>query len=135
MRPSGFNKTVVNGRGNIVWKKRGCERGRIVACACTENIRFHRIREGGGERVMMVLEFGVELMKSAFPQLVVPLHEKGTERTLRQRSFAAGRVSQQAELHVHVGQLRKGVVVAIECGAAEREQSFLRFGEHMRFHA
>src|SRR6266567_8270089 len=114
MRPSGFNKTVVNGHRNIVWKKRGFERGRIVARASTENIRFHRIREGRGERVLMILEFGVELMKSAFPQLVVPFHEKRTERTLRQRSFAAGRVSQQAELHVHVGQLRKGVVVAIE---------------------
>ncbi len=54
---------------------------------------------------------------------------------MRQRFFAAGPVGQHAELHVHVGQSRKGVVVAIECGAAEREQSFLRFGEHVRFHA
>ena len=135
MRPNGFNKIVVNGHRNIVWKKRGFECGRIVARARTKNIRFHRIGEGGGERVLMVLKFGVELMESPFAQLVVPFHEKRAERTLGQRFFAAGRIGQYAELHVHVGQLRKGVVVAVECGAAEREQSFLRFGEHMRFHA
>ena len=55
-----------------------------------KNVRFDRVGQGRGERVLMVLEFCVELVKSAFAQFGVAFYQKRTERTLRQRLLAAG---------------------------------------------
>ena len=80
----------------------------------------------------MILELGVKLMESLLPQSVIALDQEGAERALGQRTFLALGISQRAELHVHIGQLREGIVIAVERGTAEREQAFLRFREHVR---
>ena len=82
----------------------------------------------------MILKFLVELMKRAFAQLVIAFHQKRAERTLRERFLATGLVGQNTELHVHVGQLRKRVVVAAERDAAERKNPLLWLGENVRLH-
>ena len=51
-----------------------------------------------------------------------------------ERSFASGFVNKDAKLHIHIGQLRKRVVVTTEGDAAERQQTFLGHGKHIRFH-
>src|SRR5438105_13252611 len=82
----------------------------------------------------MILKFLVELMKRAFAQLVIAFHQKRAERTLRERFLATGLAGQNTELHVHVGQLRKRVVVAAERDAAERKNPLLWLGENVRLH-
>src|ERR1700686_3610023 len=82
----------------------------------------------------MILKFLIELMKRAFAQLVIAFYQKRAERTLRERFLATGLVGQNTELHVHVGQLRKRIVVAAKCDAAERKNPLLWLGEHVRLH-
>ena len=53
---------------------------------------------------------------------------------MRERLLATRVVGQNTKLHVHVGQLRKSIVVAAECDAAERKNPLLWFGEHVRLH-
>ncbi len=82
----------------------------------------------------MILELGVELVKGAFPQRVIALHKEAAVGALRERPLLAFLVDQDAELHVDIGQLRKGVVVAIECRAPEGEKTLFFFRKHMRLH-
>src|ERR1700681_2684301 len=82
----------------------------------------------------MILKFLVELMKRTFAQLVIAFHQKRAERTLRERLLATGLVGQNTKLHVHVGQLRKSILVAAERDAAERKNPLLRLGENVRLH-
>ena len=49
--------------------------------------------------------------------------------------FAPSLIDQDAELHVNIGQLRKGVVVTAECESAQRQKAFLGNRKHMRLHS
>src|ERR1700730_6037515 len=91
-----------------------------------KDVGFHRVGQRRGEGVLMILKFGVKLMKRAFAQFMVAFHQKRAEGTLSKRFLAPGLVGQDTELHVHIGQLRKSVVVAAERDAAKRKQTFLR---------
>src|SRR6266702_2460212 len=82
----------------------------------------------------MVLKFRVELMEGALAQFVIALNQKRTERTLRKRCRATGLVGQDAEFHVHIGKLRKCVVVTAERDTTQREKAFLGYGKHIRLH-
>src|SRR6266567_6048941 len=82
----------------------------------------------------MVLKFRVELMEGALAQFVIALNQKRTERTLRKRCLATGLVGQDPELHVHIGKLRKCVVVTAERDTTQREKAFLGYGKHIRLH-
>src|ERR1700724_79074 len=98
-----------------------------------KDVGFHRVGQRRGERVLMILKFDVEMIKSACAQFMVAFHQKGGEGTLSKRFLATRLVGQDTELHVHIGQLRKSVVVAAERDAAKRKQTFLWLGENMRF--
>ena len=82
----------------------------------------------------MVAKFCIELMESAFAQLVIALHQKRTERALGKRSFTSFLIDQYAELHVHVGQLRKGVVIAAQRDTTQCEKTFLGHRQYVWFH-
>ena len=129
------DQTIVNRDRNIIAKERGLERGRKIARARTEDIRFDRVCERRGEGVLVVFELFVELVEGALTQCVIALNKKRTERALCERMFAALLVEQSAEFHIDVGQLRERVVVAIECDVAESEQPFFCFGKNVRLHA
>src|SRR5450432_4724616 len=131
--PNRFDQSVVNPRRDVILEKRRLQRGGIMARPCTENIGFHRIGERRCQRELVILKFAIKLMERAFAYFMIALHQKRAERTLTERAFLALLVEQRAEFHVDVGELRKGVVVAIKRGAAEREQALLRLREHMRF--
>ena len=83
----------------------------------------------------MILKLGVELMKRALPQLVIALHKKGTERALRQWPLVTLLVHEHAEFHIDVGELREGIVVAVERGTTEREEALLLFRKDVRLHS
>ena len=51
------------------------------------------------------------------------------------RSFPPLLIDQDAELHVHVGQLRKSVVVTAQRDTTQCEKAFLGNRQHMRFHS
>src|SRR6266851_7764238 len=105
-----------------------------MSCSCVKDIRLDRISKRRGQRVLMVLKFCVELMEGAFAQFMVALYEKRAQGTLGQRFLTPSLIDQHAELHVHICQLRKGVVVTAKRDAAQREKAFLGHGKHMRLH-
>ena len=49
--------------------------------------------------------------------------------------FASGLIRQRTELHVHVGQLRKSVVIAAQGAVAQGKETFFPLGKDMGLHA
>ena len=82
----------------------------------------------------MILEFVVELVESALPQAAIAFQQERTVGALGKWFFPAIDVDQHAKFHVHIGQLRERVVVAIERDCPEREQAFLALAQDMRAH-
>src|SRR6516225_10121536 len=105
IRADRLNQAIINGDRHIIRKQSPLERRRIMPCSCMKRIGLNRIGQRRGERVLMVAEFCVELMESAFAQFRITLHQKRTERALAKRSLASGLVDEHAELHVHIGEL------------------------------
>ena len=83
----------------------------------------------------MVGELPVKLVKGRLAQSGVAFLEKRRVRALREFDLVAVLVADHAELHVHVGQLRKRLAVARQRGAPESKQPFLRFGKDVRLEA
>jgi hypothetical protein len=54
---------------------------------------------------------------------------------LGKRCLATGFVGQDTKLHVHIGKLRKRVVVTAESDTPQREKPLLGHGKHMRLHS
>src|SRR4029078_9697365 len=106
-----------------------------MSCSRVEDICLDGVSKGRGKCVLMILKFCIELVESALAQLMISLHQKRTERALGKGSFPPLLIDQNAELHVHVGQLRKGVVVTAQRDTTQSEKAFLRNRQHMRFHS
>ena len=90
-----------------------------------KHIRLDGVGKRRCKRVLVVVKFCIKLMEGALAQHRITLHQKRAERTLGQRFFTPLLVDQGAELHVHVGQLRKRVVVTAERDVAQRQDAFL----------
>src|SRR2546423_8104439 len=100
---NGGDESVVDRDRNVVAEQGRLERGRVIAGASAKDIRLHRVGERRRQGELVILKLSIELVKGAFPQLVIALHEKRAERTLGQRFFFAFVVDEDAELHVDVG--------------------------------
>ena len=100
-----------------------------------KNVALNRISERCRQRVLVILKLRIKLMKCAFPQFRIALHQKRAERTLGKRFLPPRLISEHTELHVHIGELRKCVVVTAQRDAAQRQNSFFRLGQDVRFHS
>src|SRR5207244_11747098 len=103
-----------------------------VSCSRAKHVRLHRIAERSCDSELMILKFIIELFESALSQIAVAFQQERAVGALGEGFLAAIGVNENAEFHVHIGQMRKGVVLAIEGGGAEREQTFFAFAQHMR---
>src|SRR5437764_8784763 len=83
--PDRGDESLVNRGGNIVAEERCFEGGGIISGASSKDVCLHRVGERRRERELVILELLVELMKGPLAQAVVALHQKGAERTLRER--------------------------------------------------
>src|SRR4029453_14904973 len=99
-----------------------------------KHICLDRIRQGGGQRVLMIAELAVKLMESALAQFGIALDQKRAEGALREWPFTPGPIDQHTKFHVDIGELRKRVVVTAERDIAQRKKTLLRHGKHVRFH-
>src|SRR4051794_10111757 len=99
-----------------------------MTCSGFENVALNRVCQRRSQSVLVILELGVKLMKRALPQLRFRFYQERAERTLSERPFPTTFIDQDAEFHVHIGQLRKRVVVSGQSDAAEGEQSLFRRG-------
>src|ERR671919_61381 len=85
IRTDRSDQSVVNRNRHIVRKERSLQRRWIMPGARLKDIRLNRIGKRRGQRILMIPKFRVELMKGAFAQFVIALHQKRAERTLRKR--------------------------------------------------
>src|SRR5437762_169409 len=90
-------------RRNCRKRKRRFERGRKISRASAKDVGLHGIGERGGQRVLVILKLGVELMERAFPQVSVPFDEERAKRALRQRFCAPDLIPQDTEFHIDIG--------------------------------
>src|SRR5205823_12702258 len=117
---------------HIIFKERSSQGAGKVSRSRAKHVRLHRIHERGCESELMILKFIIELFESALSQVAVAFQEKRTVSALGERSLASIGVDKDAEFHVHIGQLRKCIVITIEGGGAQGEQTFLAFAQNMR---
>src|SRR5581483_1387273 len=79
------DQAVVNRDRDVIVKERSFERARKISRARAEHVRFHRIRERGSERVLVVLELGVELLERAPANFAIAFQKKRAVGALRER--------------------------------------------------
>ena len=65
VRADGGDQSAVNGNWDVVREESGFQGRRIMPGACSKDVRFDRVSQRRGKRVLVVLEFRVELLKGA----------------------------------------------------------------------
>ena len=131
----GADEIVIDGRRDIVAKEGGVAGGGIMAGARGEDIAANGVGEGGGEGVGVVAKLGVELVEGGLAQGGVALDHEGAEGALGEGALDAFLIGDEAELHVHVGQLGEGLVVPADGAGAQGKDTLLRLRKGVRAEA
>jgi hypothetical protein len=129
------DEVVVDGHGYVVLKEGRLAGAGVVARPGVEDVGPHGGGERGGERVLVRVKLGVELVEGLLADLAVAFDHEGAVGRLGQFALQPVLVRHLAKLHIHVGQLGKGFPVGAHGTAAQSEEPFLRGGEGVRFAA